>query len=98
MKGNPPLKFGVYEAKASFDATTLWWALGMALASWGISYIVPLLEDSGETAAAFGAALAIILRILIEWMRDNTGKRHGSQEKSGDTAKSDAKDTTDACD
>lgn len=88
MNGNPPRKFGKYEARQVTSTKTLWLALAAAVVSWGISYVVPMLEAYGETAAAFGAILAVVLRILAEWCRDNTEQRHGSKENNGSASSS----------
>ena len=76
MQGNPPLKFGKYEAKQSFlNVWTLVFAILIAAASWAIVAIPPLMEDQGGTVALFAGLLVVVLRAAIEWMRDNSEKR-----------------------
>ena len=81
MNGNPPRKFGAYEARQVTSGRTLCWALVAALVGVGINYLVPYLEGSGETAAAIGAVLAVVLRIISEWLRDNSEKSHGRRKE-----------------
>ena len=77
MQGSPARQFGRFEARQVTSTKTLWLALVAALASWGLSFVCPFLESSGETWAAIGAVLAVVLRIVLEWARDNTGNPNG---------------------
>jgi tetrahydromethanopterin S-methyltransferase subunit E len=75
MQGNPPLKFGKYEAKQSvLNIWTLVFAVLVAAASWAIVTIPPLMEEQGGTVALFAGLLVVILRVVIEWLRDNSTK------------------------
>ena len=76
MQGNPPLKFGKYEAKQSFlNLWTLVFAVLIAAATWAIVAIPPLMEAEGGTVALLAGLLTVILRAVIEWLRDNSQRR-----------------------
>jgi len=76
MQGNPPLKFGKFETRKTFDWKTVIIATGPIV----LTVLLPWLEsqDTGTGAMiAIAAAIGVATRAIIEWLEDNTEQRVG---------------------